>query len=456
MVHAGLAGAADDQISPYTRLTVLLLLLMPALLFILLRGPLIWLVGLSAAVGKLPSLPLLPFLQDYAHVVMLIFFVVTTLNFAGSEARRKIPHHVALFAGYILICAISAVANFVLHENIWQAKVGISFLLLFCPVSFLIFALAVERREAALDFDRLLDGFVWGVFAQAAIGIVALPLLVYMPSTEGNDTLFGLGYYYRYKSTFANPVWLAFFFVVSIPMLLLWLHRTGRSSRIALLYLQFAPWLIMATASRTARIAAIAPFFMLLVHKQTRRYMLGILPSAVIAYWMCFSYVSLASAVNVVVGSPIDPSFYMADRFFVTTERVELVNDTFHRMLHSSALINLIGNGPGVGGYSESGFPAAHNMLMNVWVETGAVGLTLFVGFLMALLWSVLRHAIGAKPNNVHAWLILTSIASFALANAAYQTAYWGYALVIVLFAVCGARTLIDWNSMGEALSAND
>jgi O-antigen ligase len=79
-------------------------------------------------------------------------------------------------------------------------------------------------------------------------------------------------------------------------------------------------------------------------------------------------------------------------------------------------------------------------MLMNLWVESGAIGVIFFVGFLIALFWSILRAATSDKQDNPVAWLTMTTLASFILANAAYQTTYWGYALVLAFFAICAAR----------------
>lgn len=451
-VDSGKTGLAEDVIPVSIRIGVLFALSAPALVFVLTRSHLAWLAGLSAALGFLPRVPLLPFLYDYAHVVALLWSLVLFVEFLRGGKRGKAPFYATLFALYLTTAILSGIINYVVFGNLWQLKVGVSFILLFGPVCFLIYALAVKAEGCAADFDRLLDGFVWGVLAQGVIAFFAVPLLVYSSQYEGNDTILGLGYYYRYKSTFSGPVSLGFFFLTSVPLTLLWLHRRERPSLMTSMYFQIVPWLLMATASRTARVATLVPFLMLLILKTTRRSMILMLPSVILAYLVCFSYVSLPAALTVLLGGTIDPSQDMLERFFVTSDRVDLVQQTTSEMLHASFVTKLFGFGPGVGGYSASGYAAPHNMLMNLWVETGLLGSMIFVGFLVALFWAVLRPAIARRTDPVSAWLLVIALLSFALVNAAYQTSYWGYALILILLAVCGAR-MYDVGGVNSTIS---
>ncbi|SFN44787.1 hypothetical protein SAMN05216573_11399 [Bradyrhizobium sp. Rc3b] len=439
-VDSGKTGLAEDVVPVGIRIGFLIAVSLPAFLFVLSRSHLAWLAGLSAALGALPRVPLLPFLYDYAHMTVLLWSLVLFTEYVRGAERGKAPLHAKLFALYFLTAILSAIINYVIFGNLWQLKVGVAFFLLFGPVCFLIYALAVKRDGCVADFDRLLDGFVWGVFAQVVIAFFAIPALIYSTQYEGNDTILGLGYYYRYKATFPGPVSLGFFFLTSVPLTLLWLHRRGSTSSMASIYFQIVPWLMMATASRTVRIAAIAPFLMLLILKATRRTMVFMLPSAILAYWICFSYVSLPAALTVLFGGAIDPSLNMSERFFVTNDRVELVREATLQMLHASLATRLFGFGPGVGGYSASGYPIPHNMLMNLWVETGVLGTASFFGFLVTLFWAVFRHVTALQTDPVSARLLAIGLISFALANAAYQTSYWGYALILILLVVCGIR----------------
>lgn len=437
---ANVAGQAI--IATGIRVAFLVSLLVPIAFFAALRLPLGWLLGLSACVGQMPGVPLLPFIQDYAHAITLAFAVYALFSGALAGKSTRAPLFAWVFAAYIAVCAISATLNYMGHGNIWQAKVGVSFLMLFIPVAFLIFTFSLVEDRASPLIDPLLDGFVWGAITHGIIGALAIPALIAWPSTAGNDTLYGLGYYYRYKGTFSGPVSFAFFIIVSVPLILLWAQRIGRLPWAAAAYLQFSPWLLMATASRAGRVAAIVPFLMLLRHKETRKHMVMILPSAAIAYWLCFYYVSLPAAIEAVTGVLSDPSMEMSDRYFESSERTELVKETVHSMLKAPWIVDLFGNGPGVGGYSTSGFPAAHNMIMNVWVETGAVGVLLFIAFVLALLIALLRVAFSRSDHASTAWIVTASLAGFGLANAAYQTVYWGYALVLIFIAICATRTV--------------
>lgn len=431
----GRDDVGDNLVPIWIRACVLVALTIPVLVALKQDRQLSWLVGLSAAVGSVPLLPLLPFLRDYTHLAVLAWLLVVPPAFLQRVPISHVPMFIALYAAYIATCVLSAVMNYVHLHNIWQIKVGGAFLILFGGFGYVMAAIVGQPLRAEARFRSLLDGFVWGAFAQAAIAVVALPLLLLSPFTFGNDTIFGLAYFDKYKSTFSGPVSLGIFFVISVPLVLIWMDVKERSSWLAKLYLQFAPWIMMATGSRTARIAEIGMIGMLLLLPKSRMRTLAFLPSALVAYIVGFHYQALPPAIFRFFSTDVDPSRDMSDRFFVVTDRIEFTKETIAEMAKESVFVKLFGLGPGTGGYRTSGFPSPHNMLLNQWAETGFIGTLLLVGFMLLLIWGLTKYSLSRSPDADQGWILLIAIASFAAVNATYAPHFWGYVMVLLLLA---------------------
>lgn len=434
-LEGGRDDVGDNLVPLWIRACVLVALLIPVLVALKQDRQLSWLVGLSAAVGSVPLLPLLPFLRDYTHLAVLAWLLILPPVFLQRIPISHVPMFLALYIAYIATCAFSAVMNYVHLHNIWQIKVGVTFLILFGGFGYVMAAIACRPLQAEARFRSLLDGFVWGAFAQAAIAVVALPLLLLSSFTVGNDTIFGLAYFDKYKSTFSGPVSLGIFFVISVPLLLIWMDGKGRSSWLAKLYLQFAPWIMMATGSRTARIAEIGMIGMLLLLPKSRMRTLAFLPSTLVAYIVGFQYQALPPAIFRFFSTDVDPSRDMSDRFFVVADRIEFTKETIVEMAQESAFVKLFGFGPGTGGYRTSGFPTPHNMLLNQWAETGVIGTLALIGFMVLLIWGLVKYGLSRSPGADQGWVLLIAIASFAAVNATYAPHYWGYVMVLLLLA---------------------
>jgi O-antigen ligase len=438
-VNEGREGLSDSVVPLGIKILVTLGLVVPALIAIRKDSQVAWFAGLSGAIGTVPLLPLLPFLREYTHIIVLLWGFTLSASFFARIVPNRVPIFAQCFMLYVATCALSATINFVIFENIWQLKVGVAFLILFGAFVILMLGVVVEPAQAELRFDSLLDGFVWGAFGQAVVALAAIPLLVCLPFSEGNDTVFGLGYYDKYKSTFSGPVSLGMFFVISMPLVLLWMQRKDRASWIATGYFQLMPWFMMATGSRTARIVAVGTFGMLLARPKTRRPMLVVLPSAILAYWVAFKYQSLPAAIFKLLGRNVDPSRDLSDRFFVVTDRIEFIKETIAQMSNAPLILKLLGFGPGTGGYRVSRFPSPHNMFMNQWVETGIIGLLALVAFLVTLAWALWRHARADQRDLQSAWLLLIALFSFAAVCATYAPTYWGYTMVVLLVSISAA-----------------
>ncbi|MFT4276111.1 MAG: O-antigen ligase family protein [Rhodopseudomonas sp.] len=236
------------------------------------------------------------------------------------------------------------------------------------------------------------------------------------------------------------------FFVLSVPFLLLWAYRlkmnlfaafrlrmSSLSYWFTLAYLQLMPWFVMATGSRTARVAFVGTFLALLTVRRTRGLMLAMLPSTAVAYFVAFYYQSLPSAVDRFLSANADPNMSLSDRFFAMPERAQLANETLGVMTSASNWLKLVGFGPGTGGYRLSGFPEPHNFFMNQWAETGAVGIFALVAFFVALIWGLIRHALPQREQSFQSVLLLVALMSFAGVSLTYNPSYWGGAMELVL-----------------------
>jgi hypothetical protein len=457
----GKDGLSDEVVPLALRALVMLAMLAPMLLLTRNQSRLFWLAGLSCSLGTVPLLPLLPFLRDYTHLTILILSITIGRSLFRLVPLSSVPPFAAFFLSYIAFCIFSLIANFGLFGNVWQLKVGIAYLILFGAFALVIYAVSVAPAKAEPRFDNMLDGFVWGVAGQTLVALVAIPALFYVPFSIGNDTVFGIGYYDKYKSSFSGPVSLGMYFVISVPLLLLWAHRKAvldLSNRglmwpkvpagwLVLVYLQLMPWFMMATGSRTARVTFVVTILALLVIPRTRLVVTLMLPSTIVANIVSFFYQSLPAAVARIVSNDVDPSRNMSDRFFSVQDRSELVKETLVTMSNAPRGLDMIGFGPGTGGYRISGFPEPHNFLMNQWTETGILGIVSLVFFFAALVWGLLRQAPRARQSSFSVWLLLVALLSFAPASLSYNPSYWGISMGLVLIV---STAVVAFNFAGQ------
>jgi hypothetical protein len=432
-----------DGVPISVRALLFLALIVPTF-FILRKDALTaWFVGLSVAGGTVPNLPLLPFFQDYTHVVVALWAVILSVPLLRQASDRQLPVFMLCFIFFMIVCAISWAANFWSFGNVWQAKIGVAFMVQYGTLGVVLCSIATQKSEARSRFYALLDGFVWGAFGQALVSLIVVSLLFYLPYAQGNDTIFGLSYYDRLKSTFQGPVALGMFFLSSFPLVLLWMRRNrGWPTRglewVALGYCQLLPWLLIATGSRTARVMSVATMGMLLAAPKTRRATLILLPSASLAYYLGFTYQSFPSAVSSFLGHKESLSNNLAGRFFEVSDRMELTKEAIAALKDSTLMSKLIGFGPGTGGYRISGFPEPHNMILNELSQTGVLGLAAMLGFLLALALPLWRQASSKKPGSIAAWLLFVALVSFESVNGTYDPAHWGLTMFIILLTSCG------------------
>ncbi|WP_271570348.1 hypothetical protein [Bradyrhizobium sp. CCBAU 11386] len=482
ILRSAFGDVLENEVPFWIRISFFAALVIPSAVFFLLRRDRFWLLGLSSAIGVLPELPLLPFMRDYAHLV-IIGSVTSALLFGRTfRPESRIPGFARAYVLYVLLCGASAIVNFVLFQNIWQLKVGISFLLFFTALAAMIATVSSRSEPPWRIVEGVVDGFVWGAIGQCLIAIVSLPLLFIVPYEQGNDTVFGLAYYDRYKSTMSGPVSLGVFFVAAMPLVLLWMRRRSSpaNTRLGWMYLQMAPWLIVFSGSRTARVVVIGLILSFLLKPATRRAALLILPSTAIAFYVGFYFESFPSAVRALLGDTNAATLSIRGRFFEVSDRSELIiatlralpllGQTLIELARSNGgpfdlppvaamlppqvlqIINLIvGYGAGVGGYLRSGYPSPHTTLLNLLVETGILGFVLYCAFITWLALRLLvRSFSGSDPHAITPWLCLLSYGAVLTAHGTYVPQWWGYYSVILILAAAAAGNSTTGQRPGE------
>ena len=438
----GATGLSEQTIPLWLRGIVFAAFLLPTVAVMLRRDSLFWLLGLSATIGTVPQLPLLPFVHEYPHLV-IVFGVAPLVAFEGFRQWTLRRFTSRIYVAYLGVCVLSTFVNWVVSGNIWQLKVGIAFLILFGCFAAFIISTSETTKGRDVTFSEMLDGFVWGIFAQGIIALLTFPLLLMFQAHEGNDTVFGLAYYERYKSTFPGPVNLGMFVVVSMPLILLWMNRHAAKSWIGLTYLQFLPWVVIISGSRTARGVGLFVLLFTILRRETRMTSIAILPSAVGASYIGFFYNSFPAALRALFGDDESTTLSFKGRFFDLSDRTGLVAQTETWLTSGWQGVEgwfhtIFGFGAGVGGYVQSGFPSPHTMVLNLIVDTGVVGLLLYACFSAWLLMLLLNQSFRDERDSLKSWTCFIVLCSALIANSTYVPHLWGFYMVTIIFS-CAA-----------------
>ena len=439
----GVLGSSDlrpDLSEPplLTGLLVALALLAPTLLMLRREGNLYWLLGLSAAIGVVPRIPLFPFVSEYAHIVLIL---VAATAFTQVMLERRLSQRadivVKLLLYYIFVAMMSVAVNFLMRGDVWQLKVGISHLVIVTTVaSIYIFSSSQNNTNSV---EEILNGLIVGAAFQIGLAVMAAPLLFTVPYSEDGNSIFGLAYFDRYSGTFHGPVALALFFVAVTPVLLM--KEVRVPSWISMVYLQVVPWAVMVTGSRSARIMQLVVLSLLLIPSRTRMKVVLSLPSAVLAYSVAFYYNSFPAAVKALLGDDEASSLSLQDRFFETPDRWQMAADTSQAISTASWPQLLLGYGPGVGGHSSSGYESSHTGLLNAIYDTGLMGAA-GVFFVLAVIgYRLLRQSVMGGEVAQRAQLLLISYIVVLAANVTYVPQHWGFCVVIIFAAHLSTTT---------------
>jgi hypothetical protein len=468
-----LVGAANIPVA--TRIGFMALLLLPIILSFRSLNLLLWLMGASVIVGTVAYVPLMPYIREGVHLVFCVTglrLIYTLKNEGRALAVREgnglaQPFFVAcLFFCFFCMAIFSVALNWSLSGSIWQLKVGISEAILLGAFGIVFVYLSVFESPSDL-LRTIVDGFAWAAIAQIPLSLVAIVLLIITPLVPGSDTVYGLGYWDRMKTTFSGPDHASAFFVASVPLLVWW--RTWNKGRIARIlstvYLQLAPWLLMATGSRMGKIAMLFVLGAGLLQATSRRVILQMLPSSLFAFCVGFYFQSFPAAlcsfyfkimkpaVNLMpllpatwedawlaVKPPINEAgvhgLSLKGRFFQDAVRWQLLKETIEAFMAASPLNKLFGFGLGVAGNRLSGFPSPHMTPLDTLIELGGGGLlclTAFVGSVLAGIWRLMREAEMKKFESVFATFV--AVVACSLPAFTWEVHTWGIVMVIYVMA---------------------
>ncbi|KPK68208.1 MAG: hypothetical protein AMJ84_11575 [Acidithiobacillales bacterium SM23_46] len=364
----------------------------------------------------------------------------------------------------ILVSQVSGLAG------AWELKVGVGELILYTAFGLVIAGLAADRISGSgSPAVTLIDGFAWAAIAQLLIAPVAITLAIVSPLVPGNDTLFGMGYWDRVKVTFSGPDPAGVFFAASIPLLVWWAsrQRVQIPRMAAMIYLQLAPWFLIASGSRTGRIAMLVAVGACLFRRSFRPWILKLLPSLLVAFLIGFFYQSFPTAlkafglavsgvlhsvlssdvVNSIFGSDADigaqtardlSGMSLRGHFFQDSERWRLISETWEFFSAAPFWRQLIGFGVGVGGYRLANYPTSHNFF-DLVIETGLIGVTVFAAFVAVVVFRLARMArlaVNETQEPDVAFAILIGLIAATLVAATYEIQTWGIVMAIYAMAI--------------------
>lgn len=350
---SGVNGVAN-QVPRGVSIGFYLLLAIPALSALRSMERLLWVLGASVTVGVLPQVPLMPFAREGVHVVLLAIGLVAVIRLTSQERwPTNLPLH--LYWGFLGVCGFSILfAQLLGKAGVWELKVGVAEMILYLAFGLAITALcrAGGRGRATAS---IIDGLAWTSLAQVLIMLVAIFLSIATPLVRGNDSLWGLGFWDRIKSTFAGPDNAGVFFTCTIPLMIYWGQQQVRRlpQLAAITYMQLVPWMIMATGSRGARIGMLVVLFACLASRQLRPWIVRALPSFIAASYVGFLFQSFPSALQAflmpildwlsrVTGialPALDPNIYgmsLQGRFFEDKTRLMLLQESWEFFLAGS------------------------------------------------------------------------------------------------------------------------
>jgi hypothetical protein len=104
-----------------------------------------------------------------------------------------------------------------------------------------------------------------------------------------------------------------------------------------------------------------------------------------------------------------------------------------HAVETSNLWEQFFGFGAGVGGYQSSSFPTPHNMILNVIVDTGYIGLGSYLFFIALLCLALLRPVLKGGERSLVGWLVFLAAGSTLATYITYVPQFWGFYMILLL-----------------------
>jgi hypothetical protein len=428
-------------------------------------------LGYVLPLMMIPQVPHLPFVREFGYLVicaLVLFFVLE-----GAKNRlpltwyisliRRLDISVLLLLVLLVIGVISATANYSLYGIWFNLKVGISEIILYFLIIFALFLITDRDSDYSIDHGLLMSALLVSVFVAVGFGIFGLGALAFADVREQNDTALGLAYYCRLKGSFVGPVHAGIFFATALPVLMHFARKDQSKwlKVLCIVTIVMCGVLVIATGSRSARLALLLMLAGGLLYKPYRRSILWSLPFCAFIFYYGFNYRCIEPVVGLIFGTG-DPTYqYIGGDFFAVTVRQNLVVDSIAAWLavpstgtvSSTGAVGgtgiawsyfeffvriVFGVGPGVAGVGSSVYQP-HMTILDILFEFGILGLGLA---LIAVLYPIFRlskvlpgYDAERQSASVAAILAFTAI---AIGGLIYEVQNWLYvwyffALILIL-----------------------
>ena len=281
--------------------------------------------------------------------------------------------------------------------------------------AYLLFLVSVSLIRGPEDFTRLASALMFGAVAAAVIGLVEWktqlnPFLYFFDVAGNADDVGALDWIladksrdgtYRVSASFSHPLLLGEFVSMALPMALTAAFVAGSTARRTAAW-ACLPLLICAiylAQTRSALLAAAAGLFVMLFLLGIRAIRQRQSIAAAFAGWMSMGLVG-AFAVALAVAS-----FYLAagaSAGEAGSSQARWI--MFNRGLHLLSSQPLQGYGPGLAALKFGFLPGARSLtidsyLISVAIESGFIGLGLWLGLNIAAVAMAVRQYLSAAPG---------------------------------------------------------
>ncbi|MEK7692480.1 MAG: hypothetical protein AAB425_15805, partial [Bdellovibrionota bacterium] len=334
-------------------------------------------------------------------------------------------------------------------------KINVSELLVHLSILLFMGMVLYGKAGARVAYPALFDGLRLGIMVAIGLGFFGIASIFIKGFSHGTDTALGFAYFDRLKSTFNSPDAAGLFYAASIPILA-WVAADAPAGswrrRIALVGLASLSVLIVATGSRTARLASLVPLAACFAHRPLRGVLYRVLPVFLLVFYFGFFHRSLPAVLAAhgftgpmeeagFVSSFVYPnsSDSVAQSFLRDDGRAKLMRETLDAW-PTDALTFLAGIGPGLSGLNTLGFPSPHN-LIEIAIEQGIIGFSLFVAAFLLLMWRLMRLFLSADVGiKTAAICLLSGLAVIAIGSLTWKNQNWFFCWLIFVTALAVAR----------------
>ncbi len=396
---AGLAGLVQAKLewvgTGLIGALLTVLILAPAIVKNPLNG--LILMGFFLPFEYTPSLTIANITFKINHLVAGLTLLSWLIRFVQGQIKISLKFNPAVFLVTVFfITQVLSLSQAIHSQRAWQVLIFLAFTLLI----FLLFSSLVHSKE---DLTKILQAVIWGALVTAGFAIfqffgdlLGLPLTITRLKPGYDKTTFGFP---RVQSLLSEPLYFANY--LFLPLFLLtcwWLAETGKNIlkpvyqllTVALLFI-----LLILTVSRGAYLGLVAGLILLWVINlplflKLRNLVVVLLTGLFIASGVLGAlYFSESRALEEFIAHATVQDFQKGES---VPARLKAMQEAYQGWQESPLLGIGLGNyGPYAMGYPEeppsTGWVIVNNQYLETLCETGILGLTGLILFLLVLLW---------------------------------------------------------------------